>query len=1603
MNIKTSFKYIVRLRTNTDQGSGLVFLPKDGSHDIIITAKHVIRDITNLNIKVDKILSDDGTLTELDLTGREDIKIKECQNADLACLLFPKGELSGLIGTLNNLTALDRKFDFKDCVSIGYPKENDGLKAINSKFRAFSEEPTFVIESKISPNENLSTLGLNSYDSVVGMSGGGLFYTDGACLYLSGVLFEFTDAYKDYHSICISQVNKFLKSIGISEIEVTYASSFGINEDWITKHLTTARENLGERYTKAIENLDVPEADYFRYIEVGDSFRIKLGDKFNEVIEGLDKDLYCLRNNGFTKELHDYIDSLISKLRASYHDTNWVVLQFDIKSFPLELIEEAIKVLAEWDLQISEEQTRIYLEREEKKGDDTSHKYRDEPLRSEHYKVMQTERGLRDFQTYLNGDHIRLCLNPKVLITGKAGMGKSHLLGDAVMTRLVELKPSILILGQQLGGIDNPREQILGRLGLNNICNFSQLIEILNQIGKFRNERFFFVIDALNEGNGKQFWINEIAGLIEEFSHYAHIALIFSVRSTYFDDVIPELLQKPKSLTQIEHHGFEGQELEAIQHFCRNFNLKEPSVPILSPEFSNPLFLLLFCKALKANGITEFPKGINGISEVYTSHTKSVSNALNREFGFGLPSQSNIVEDGINYLLKLSSNYENYRLKEVEDHFANFHKCNGTHLLNGMLRENILTDDVSYFSREEPKVKVVRFSYERYANHAFVKSLFDNCEDDPFTLIYEGGYLYDTAHQKKYLDKGILDALSIQLPERFNLELYELMSQDWLDQFNIYLSNESIQGIVIESLPWRSIASIDIDKIRKFIDEYLGDYPINDDLFRILILLAPNDEHPLNANFLHQRLAHLSMPERDTFWQEFIYEEFNNPKSSLSRLIDWVLDYDQHQNMTAESRILTCSTLSWMLGSPLVPLRDSATIAIVKLLEDNLKVSKDLLKKFWEVDDLYIQERLYASIYGAVIGSDDTESIRAVSLFVYQLIFKNHNPPVHLRLRDYARGIIEYAFHLDTTLNVDMKLVRPPYNSRMPTFLPKIETVEKKLKLEWNKDATFYEQMAIRGNNKIFSSLIGIYNDKNPIRYRIEHFSKTKISSVIDFEELLDSSNDSDKELIAKIVDLKNMLLLQSKSMKNLPRGYGMSFFEEQNGRSQEGKDAQEVEYRDKLKVLQNQIYANKKSLKVAISEFPKGQVRNNKEQSKTLESYLKSMDPPKNRYDNVQSPSRFLPWIVKRVFELGYDSKFHGLYDGPKTESHRAFEHYKFQGKSELIGMKYEKLAGQELMARLADNFLMVQGWGNYNLKPYNLARFEFLSPDIDTSVIYYKNNNEGKIIANNEGYENWRVENWLNEDDWPSLEGSLLNMDERGISWINLHGYKSFEEPLQIGHKKYHTDQRKIAYFIRSFFIKKVEKERIISDFKNRFFSDLWNWPSVAENHNIFYSEYYWSEIANQFNKLSNSEGSGEFQYCSTGKGELHSPVYHYKLSGINFQSDAEALKPSKLLYDGLGIDFMDKSGNGFSNSEKVLYSPLHQESALWVRKDKLKDFLDSSGLDIILTISGEKNDVKNSTNGSLDTVYRKYLIGTYSLDKDGKMTGEYHLSDLYDKDRN
>ncbi|MCL7796457.1 hypothetical protein M8977_10965, partial [Pasteurella multocida] len=236
--------------------------------------------------------------------------------------------------------------------------------------------------------------------------------------------------------------------------------------------------------------------------------------------------------------------------------------------------------------------------------------------------------GLEDIIQLLNSSKLSL-FNGKVLVlTGPAGSGKSHLLGDFVQKSQDSGKYALLLLGQDFTEKSNACNQIFKQLNLNNITP-DVFLSALNSIGEMQKERVILAIDALNEGEGKSLWNNQLNGLIELVSQYPNIGLVLSVRDSYQDIVFNQLNVKNKEkLCYVKHTGFMDNEFEAIQIFFPYYGLQLPSIPLLNPEFSNPLYLKLFCESLKYQGETSIPKGHKGFNYIVKSYLDGVEKRI---------------------------------------------------------------------------------------------------------------------------------------------------------------------------------------------------------------------------------------------------------------------------------------------------------------------------------------------------------------------------------------------------------------------------------------------------------------------------------------------------------------------------------------------------------------------------------------------------------------------------------------------------------------------------------------------------------------------------------------------------------------------------------------------------------------------------------------------------------------------------------------------------------------------------------------------------------------------------------------------------------------
>ncbi len=94
-----------------------------------------------------------------------------------------------------------------------------------------------------------------------------------------------------------------------------------------------------------------------------------------------------------------------------------------------------------------------------------------------------------------------------MLLSGEAGIGKSHLLADIASKRINENKSCVLLLGQHLTSEESPWTQILNNL-LRLECNEKELLGALNARAEAQGERLLLSSMQLTKARGRYFWSN---------------------------------------------------------------------------------------------------------------------------------------------------------------------------------------------------------------------------------------------------------------------------------------------------------------------------------------------------------------------------------------------------------------------------------------------------------------------------------------------------------------------------------------------------------------------------------------------------------------------------------------------------------------------------------------------------------------------------------------------------------------------------------------------------------------------------------------------------------------------------------------------------------------------------------------------------------------------------------------------------------------------------------------------------------------------------------------------------------------------------------------
>lgn len=282
---------------------------------------------------------------------------------------------------------------------------------------------------------------------------------------------------------------------------------------------------------------------------------------------------------------------------------------------------------------------------------------------------------------------------------------------------------------------------------------------------------------------------------------------------------------------------------------------------------------------------------------------------------------------------------------------------------------------------------------------------------------------------------GIVEELFILVPEKYSIELLELLEEEKIEKGLEYFLN---------SLVWRKKTAISLDTTRLIINKYIV---VRKWYFKKLLekqlIIAPIEGHPLNALFLHKYLSKHTMAIRDSFWIESLYSDTAYGNGILNTLIK--LLRNQSEKYTSETKELIAILLTWSLASTNNIYRENAIRSLVTLIQNDLKIATATIKRFMQVDDGYVKEGLYCSVYGAVLRSRKMANAKELAEIVFKDIFERDEVYPHIIVRAHAKGIIDYLKQSNIECEFDIKRTIPPYNSKWYKEIPSQEEINKYL------------------------------------------------------------------------------------------------------------------------------------------------------------------------------------------------------------------------------------------------------------------------------------------------------------------------------------------------------------------------------------------------------------------------------------------------------------------------------------------------------------------------------------------------------------------------------
>lgn len=604
----------------------------------------------------------------------------------------------------------------------------------------------------------------------------------------------------------------------------------------------------------------------------------------------------------------------------------------------------------------------------------------------------------RDLYSWLNGISVKLHFSRKMLVTGIAGIGKTHSIIDFVKK---ENRQGLYVFFGEDFNDEEPWKVIRDKLGFSGVITRAQLFNMLSVQAVANAEPTVIFIDALNESKNRKNWRKWLPTLIEQILCYNSIKICVSCRSVYLDDVF----ENKEGWVEFSHNGFLGQEYLAIQEFFKFYKLNPPVVPLLQNEFRNPLFLHLVCGSLKGENYCELPKGRLGFQDTL-SICICYKNRIISEKCDSDPN-SNIVQKALSKIAErmIAKNTRFLSYEDVKEITDSLHKGIGfeTSLINNLEKEGLLSFVDQKVRALDITNKLCRFTFERIADFFIANYLIEtNKKQSDLMKLLNSVWLKE--------NRGVIEALAIILPETdYHSEIVDYTCSE---------NDELLTSVFISSLQWRNPDFITSSTRNSFEYQMSKNRSLTPIALNSLISISIIPDISLNAMYLDEYLNRFNMCERDPMWTDYLIDDYEK-KDSAWMLIEWA-NFSNLSGYNRDTLLLWAITLSWFLTCSDRIIRDRSSKGLTQILFTDIKNCLPLLSHFKNIDDDYILERVTLAIYSALLLKNDNNTLNEL---VCEIINRRYlNQFDNIIIYDNLRLIIELAFAKKVKLSIEIDI-----------------------------------------------------------------------------------------------------------------------------------------------------------------------------------------------------------------------------------------------------------------------------------------------------------------------------------------------------------------------------------------------------------------------------------------------------------------------------------------------------------------------------------------------------------------------------------------------------